>query len=222
MPHDQEMVRRCMEASIQLKLFLDDNRDISRIANKIIQWKKEGVRVILADFLTAFTVPEDMAKYMNPRQQVNYILSTFVFLSKELGIPIILYAQLNRQNLQRKNGEPNLGDLKESGSIEEFAFQVSFLHRPEYYDPNASEDEWGEDVKGLMYQIIAKHRDGILDRIKYKAQLNLSKLYDWENSIQDKVPQWNPEAPAPFDGKRAASNDVFQGAIEFDKDDEPF
>lgn len=213
-PEDQETVKQAMEAAIQLSILIESRRDIEKIANKIMLWKQQGVRVVLADFLTIFRVPEALAKFMTDRQQVNYILSVLVFLAKDLDIPIILYAQMNRENLKRKSGEPNLGDLKESGSIEELAFQVSFLHRPEYYDPNATEDEWGENVKNLMYQIIMKHRDGMTGRIKFKALLNKSKILDWEDSTSASLPEWKPTIPIPFDGdgffsEEESSNELF-------------
>lgn len=88
-----------------------------------------------------------------------------------------------------------MGDLKQSGSIEELAFQVSFLHRPEYYDPNNIVDEFGESTKDLMYQIIAKHRDGEVGRMKHKAILKCSQLKDWNNTV---VNGWKPAKDNPF------------------------
>jgi replicative DNA helicase len=165
--------------ALQLKLHLYDNKSIDKIASKIRYWvEKNNVKCIMADFLTLFRVPPEMARYMNKTEQVDYILNVFCDLCKELNIPIILYVQMNRQIMGRQgNKEPNLSDLKASGSIEELAFQVSFLHRPEYYDPNATIDEMGESTKGLMYQIIVKSREGkAYERIKYQAKLESSKL----------------------------------------------
>jgi len=165
--------------ALQLKLHLYDNKSIDKIASKIRYWvEKNNVKCVMADFLTLFRVPPEMARYMNKTEQVDYILNVFCDLCKELNIPIILYVQMNRQIMGRQgNKEPNLSDLKASGSIEELAFQVSFLHRPEYYDPNSVVDEMGESTKGLMYQIIVKSREGkAYERIKYQAKLECSKL----------------------------------------------
>jgi replicative DNA helicase len=115
-------------------------------------------------------------------------------LCKELNVPIILFCQLNRDLYKRGgNKEPNLADLKGSGNIEEYAYQISFLHRPEYYD--ITEDELGESTKGLLYQIIAKHRDGKLDRLKFHFVPQCSQLRDWQSSP---VRNWTPSDDAPF------------------------
>jgi len=194
---EQQLVKDAMNEALQLKLHIDKNRYIHKIANKIKLWvHKYGVKCILADFLTLFKVSEDISRGMTDTQKVNYCLDVFVTLCEELKIPIILYVQMNREILGRGGvKEPNMGDLKQSGSIEELAFQVSFLHRPEYYDPNNIVDELGESTKDLMYQIIAKHRDGEVGRLKHKAILKCSQLKDWNNSV---VAGWNPVRNNPF------------------------
>lgn len=182
---EQEKLREAMNEALQLKLHIDGNRYINKIANKIKRWvEKDKVKCVFADFLTLFKVPKELERAYNTQlSRVDYILDYFVSLCKDLKIPIILYVQMNREILGRHGvKEPNLADLKASGSIEELAFQVSFLHRPEYYDEKAVTDEMGESVKGLMYQIIAKHRDGAVGRLKFRANLACSKLSDWEEA----------------------------------------
>jgi replicative DNA helicase len=181
---EQELVAEAMNETLKLKLHIDNNRYINKIATKIKYWiDKYGIKAVLADFLSLFKVPKELERYFTDKQKIDYCLEILVALSKDYGVPIILYVQMNREILGRHGAkEPNLGDLKNSGSIEELAFQVSFLHRPEYYDANAVTDEMGEDTKGLMYQIIAKHRDGELGRLKYRAVLKSSQLRDFENN----------------------------------------
>lgn len=181
---EREILREGIEEALQLKLHIEDSRFISKIEPKMKSWVRNyGVKVILADFLTLFKCPPEITKYMSPTDQTNYILNSFVDTAKSEKVPIILYAQMNREILGRHGvKEPNLADLKQSGSIEELAFQVSFLHRPEYYDETAVMDELGESTKGLMHQIIAKHRDGSLGRIKLRADLTCSKISSWETN----------------------------------------
>lgn len=182
---EQELLKEAMGEALNLKLHIESSRYINRISNKIKLWVDSyGVKCVMADFLTLFKVPYELEKYYTKTQQVDYILDIFTQLCKDLEIPIILYVQMNREILGRHGlKEPNLADLKQSGSIEELAYQVSFLHRPEYYDEKAIVDENGEDIKGLMYQIIAKHRDGKLGKLKYKANLACSKITDWNTTI---------------------------------------
>lgn len=175
-------VEEAMEAAIQLKLHIHDGKDIGKIIPMIKLWvAKYEVKAILADFLTIFELPKDLERvYRTETDKVNYILKQFVNLAKAIGIPIILYVQMNREIIGRTIKEPNLADLKQSGSIEELAFQVSFLHRPEYYDKDVIVDDMGESIRGLCYQIIGKHRDGPLARLKFNMDLPKSKITSWE------------------------------------------
>ena len=194
---EQELVHNAMNEVLSIKIHLCKERDIHRIANKIrLYVQKNKVKVILADFLTIFTVNEELSRYMTDTQKTNYVLNVFLSLCDELKIPIILYVQMNREILGRAGAkEPNMGDLKSSGSIEELAYQVSFLHRPEYYNPNEIVDENGENIKDLCYQIIAKHRDGENGRIKHKAILKCSQMKEWDYSQMN---NWKPIEEMPF------------------------
>lgn len=182
---EQEMVQEAMTEAIQLKLHLTNERRIDKIATKIRSWVNNfQVKAVAADFLTLFKMPKSLERsYSTKLMQVDYILDIFTALCKELEIPIFLYVQMNRAIEGRAGSkEPTLSDLKQSGSIEELAFQVSFLHRPEYFDPTAVTDEFGESTKGLMYQIIAKHRDGELARLKFRSNLACSRISDWSEA----------------------------------------
>ena len=181
---EQELLHEAMNEALTLKIHIENNRNIKKIENKIRLWVANyNVKCVFADFLTLFKVPRELEKYYTKTQQVDYILDVFTQLCKDLKIPIILYVQMNREILGRSGTkEPNLADLKQSGSIEELAYQVSFLHRPEYYDDKANTDEMGESTKGLCYQIISKHRDGKLGRIKLRANLPCSQMKEWDDN----------------------------------------
>jgi replicative DNA helicase len=73
-------------------------------------------------------------------------------MAKELRIPVVALAQLNRNPEDRQGGKPRLSDLRESGSIEMDADTVMLLHRPEMYEPGQHE--------GTVEVIIAKQRNG--------------------------------------------------------------
>lgn len=180
---DLILVKEAMQEAINLNIIIDDSTNINKVISKIKTWvRQDGVKVILADVLSKFKVSEEKKRYMTDLQELNYVINKFCEVSREFNIPIILYAHLNREVYKRGSKEPMLADLKGSGNIEDFAYQVSFLHRPEYYDTDAITDENGEDIKGLMYQIIAKHRDGNLGRLKYKANLACSQIKEWNKS----------------------------------------
>jgi replicative DNA helicase len=91
-------------------------------------------------------------KKMPREQQVATISRNLKFLAKELGIPVIVLAQLNRDVEKRTTKRPMLADLRESGSIEQDADMVLFLNRPDAYD--------AQDQPGVAEVIIAKNRAG--------------------------------------------------------------
>lgn len=192
-----EQVYLSMEDTTKLKLHLDDKNEINKVVNKIKLWvDKYGVQVVFADVLSKFKPPEEIAYRMTEVQKLNYVMDAFANCAKDCNIPIILYSHLNRELYKRVNKEPNMSDLKGSGNIEDFAFQVSLLHRPEYYE--ILEDEFGESTKGLIYQIVAKHREGETGRIKQKFLPQFSQMKSWDSTI---IPNWNPvkeDTPLPF------------------------
>ena len=94
--------------------------------------------------------------FENRTQEVSAISRGLKALAKEMRVPVVAAAQLSRSNEQRKGGDkkPMLSDLRESGSIEQDADVVCFIHREEYYDRE------NEDLKGKAEIIIAKQRNG--------------------------------------------------------------
>lgn len=188
---EKELFAQGLEEFLKLKLHIESNTpDIDQIIRKIRFWvKKFGVRAVVIDYLQILRVAEELQKYMTDVQALNYILEKIRACAKELEIPIFLLSQLNREIYRRAgNKEPNLGDLKGSGKIEEIAFQISFLHRPEYYDPDGQTDEMGESIKGLCYQIVAKHRDGELGRIKFRFLGKYSMFAEWQSELNLYIP----------------------------------
>lgn len=114
---------------------------------------KNGIKIIFADYLQLMT-----GKGTNTADQISYCSRKSKALAKELNVPVIMLAQVLR-DVAKRGGEPQLSDLKGSGSIEEDADVVGFVHRPPYYDENA------QDKKESIF-IIAKHRNGALARIE--------------------------------------------------------
>jgi replicative DNA helicase len=83
-------------------------------------------------------------------------------LAKELEIPVIVLAQLNRQPEQRGGGKPRMSDLRESGSLEQDADLVGLLVRPEVYE---DDEEAKSDLAGKAELIIAKQRNGPIGEV---------------------------------------------------------
>ncbi len=117
--------------------------------------KNKGVRLIVVDYLQLMQGPPEL-KAMR-EQEVAAISRTLKATAKELDIPIIALSQLSRQAVNRAGsaGKPLLSDLRESGSIEQDADMVIFIHRPDYV--GLSENMEDREKTQIL---IAKHRNG--------------------------------------------------------------
>jgi len=150
-----------MEAADRLrgmKLFIDDTggRTMSQVAAIARRLKRRhGLGIVIIDYLQLIE-PED--KNVPREQQISSITRRLKFLAKDLDIPVIALAQLNRSVEQREDKRPRLADLRESGAIEQDADIVMFLHRPEAYDP--------EDRPGEADLIVAKNRHGPIGTVQ--------------------------------------------------------
>ena len=98
----------------------------------------------------------------NRQLEISEISAGLKALAKELKIPVIVVAQLNRQPEQRSGGKPRLSDLRESGSIEQDADLVGLLVRPEMYE---EDEEARVEKAGEAELIIAKQRNGPVGEI---------------------------------------------------------
>jgi replicative DNA helicase len=150
--NDFEKVREASETINGWPLHIDDRSgltmaEIRTVARRIL--RKHGLSIVIVDYLQLVR-PEDRRA---PReQQVADISRQLKSLAKELNVPVIALAQLNRGVETREDKQPRLADLRESGSIEQDADVVMFLHRPEKYDV--------EDRRGLAELHIEKQRSG--------------------------------------------------------------
>ena len=143
-------------------LYIDDTPGLSIFelrtkARRLV--KEKDVKIIMIDYLQLMNA--NGMKFGSRQEEVSKISGSLKGLAKELDIPILALSQLNRtvENREGLEGKrPQLSDLRESGSIEQDADMVLFVHRPEYY--HIFEDEIGNNLRGMAQIIIAKHRKG--------------------------------------------------------------
>jgi replicative DNA helicase len=111
--------------------------------------KRENIRLVVIDYLQLID-PEN--KRDSRQEQVAQISRRLKFLARELQIPVMALAQVNRASEDRQDHRPRLADLRESGSLEQDADTVMILHRPGKYE-GGSEDN-------VIEVIVAKQRNG--------------------------------------------------------------
>jgi replicative DNA helicase len=119
---------------------------------------QNDIQLIVIDYLQLLRSMSRRAQD-NRQLEISEISAGIKALAKELALPIIVIAQLNRQPDARakEGGRPRLSDLRESGSIEQDADLVGLLVRPEYYE---TDDEAKQERAGEAELIIAKQRNG--------------------------------------------------------------
>lgn len=142
-------------------LSVDDTAGISlaELRSRCRRFQREnGLDMIVIDYLQLMSGSAD-AKKQGREREVSEISMGLKNLAKELSVPVITLAQLNRGPDARPDKRPKISDLRESGSMEQDADMIMFVYRDEYYNPN-SEDAGKAEV------IVAKNRHGSLETVK--------------------------------------------------------
>ncbi|NJL24802.1 MAG: replicative DNA helicase [Calothrix sp. SM1_5_4] len=170
-------------AMSETSLFVDDTSGISPfdIRAKVRRLKaKHGLDMIMIDYLQLMSMKQ---KTENRQQEVSEISKLLKSIAKELQVPVIALAQLNRGVEGRSDRRPMLSDLRESGSIEQDADVIMMIYREDYYDRDNPE------IKGIAEIIIGKQRNGPVDTVKLR--------WNPEYGIFDNLVRSGPEAPMP-------------------------
>lgn len=150
-------------------LFIDDTPSISifDLRAKCRRLKAvHDIQCVIIDYLQLMTA--GTSKNGTREQEISSISRALKVIAKELNIPVIALAQVNRAVDSRGGSDkrPMLSDLRESGAIEQDADIVSFIYRPEYYKFDTWED--GTPCQNQAELIIAKHRNGALKNVRFR------------------------------------------------------
>lgn len=176
---------------------------------------QNGVRLIVVDYLQLMQGPKELRGMRE--QEVAAISKTLKATAKELNVPIIALSQLSRQSVQRtnSNNRPQLSDLRESGSIEQDADLVMFLHRFDYQGMSENPED-----KGKTVLIIAKHRNGEIGDIELVFRSSEVKFVDAADSLLEQASHGFSSSinsmtpPDAFDDAPFPSDDF--GSSDFD------
>ncbi len=181
---DLELAAQRLE---QTRFYIDDSASLSIIEMKTRArrlHKEVGVDAVFVDYLQLMKVTgENLRRSDSRAQEVAVISASLKELAKELNIPVIALAQLNRSPEQRggrgdQGPKYQLSDLKESGAIEQDADVIIFLHR---------EDQVNKDTErsGEADLIVAKQRNGPTGKIVLAFQDRYTKFINYEHGSYD-------------------------------------
>jgi replicative DNA helicase len=165
LPHEEGVkLSKNAHRLIEAPIFVDDTpaQTVLEIRAKARRLKVEkNIGMIIIDYLQLMQGP---AKAESREREISHISRSLKSLAKELNIPVIALAQLNRAVEARTDKRPQLSDLRESGSLEQDADVVTFLYRPEYY--GIKTDSEGNSLEGVTEVIIGKQRNGPTGDVK--------------------------------------------------------
>lgn len=165
LPHeDGAKLSKNAHKLIKAPIFVDDtpSQTVLEIRAKARRLKAEKkIGMIIIDYLQLMQGPP---RAENREKEISHISRSLKSLAKELNIPVIALAQLNRAVETRSDKRPMLSDLRESGSIEQDADVVLFLNRPEVYGVDKDEDN--NSNEGIAEVIIGKQRNGPTGKVR--------------------------------------------------------
>ncbi len=178
---DQGKLRHALEQLVESHIFIDDTAGSSlaemRAKARRLRQTAGGLDLVVVDYLQLMsaTLPSAGGKrYENRTQEVSAISRGLKALAKELDVPVVALSQLSRASERRgEDKRPMLSDLRESGSIEQDADVVAFIHREAYYNRN---EEMSEADKAKSEIIVAKQRNGPTDTIQLYFNSSLTRF----------------------------------------------
>jgi replicative DNA helicase len=168
---DWTRLARRMSEVVDAPLFIDDSPNMSmmEIRSKCRRLKQRNdLKLVVVDYLQLMSSPK---RVENRQQEVSELSRSLKLLAKELQVPVVALAQLNRGPELRTDKRPLLADLRESGSIEQDSDVVILLHREDAYEresPRAGEADL----------IVAKHRNGPTATVTVAFQGHYSRFVD--------------------------------------------
>ena len=188
----EEEINRYIETSrniYNLPLYIDETPaiTIATLSNRARRIKRLfGLSLVVVDYIQLMR--SSLNKNEGRVQEISEITQGLKALAKELSVPVLALSQLSRAVEQRDDKQPQLADLRESGSIEQDADVVMFVYREAYYlerkQPKLGSIEHAEwqskmnDVNGLADIILGKQRHGPTGTIKVEFEGIYTKFKD--------------------------------------------
>ena len=160
-----------------MHIYDKSGQTVSYIRSKVRQLKKkypDKKILVQIDYLQLMRTD---GKYERKDLEVGAITRAMKEMARDEKVPVFLLSQLSRGVTQREDKRPMMSDIRDSGSVEQDADVIEFLHREDYYDAET-------DKKNIVEVIIAKQRNGPVGTVEmayikeYNLFLDLERRYD--------------------------------------------
>ena len=212
---DEDEYQRLVEASSRIAdapIYIDDTagvtlRHVRATLRRLV--KDRGVRIAVIDYLQLMTPPNDGGR-THREQQIATLSRGLKALARELDIPIIVLAQLNR-DVEKRTGSnrPRMSDLRESGTLEQDADVILLLHRAHYYTHNDEDLEKAE-------LICAKQRNGPTGDVALRFRPEYMRFDNPEEEIGSELPDAKPRFPSLDPDEPKAKLPMFDRGKDYD------
>ncbi|HRP01145.1 MAG TPA: replicative DNA helicase [Candidatus Kapabacteria bacterium] len=187
---ENDLIIRSVGRLSDSPIFIDDSPMLSVMelrakCRRLVAEHK--VECVFVDYLQLMTAPKSESR----EREISFISSSLKQIAKELNIPVVALAQLNRSIETRpgKDKRPLLSDLRESGSIEQDADVVMFVNRPEQYNMMTYED--GTPTEGTGELIIGKQRNGPTGIVRVAFDKSCARFDNLEMGYEELPPDMN-------------------------------
>ena len=157
--NDFVKIRDALHTLSEAPIFIEDSSSLNIMQIRTMARRlqaEHGLDLLVIDYLQLI---QPRSSYDSPVQAITEISRSLKGLAKELNIPVVALSQLSRAVEQRTDNKPKLSDLRDSGSIEQDADVVMFIHRED-------KNKLNTDRKNMADIIIAKHRNGPLGKVE--------------------------------------------------------
>jgi replicative DNA helicase len=198
----------------EFPLYIDDSgkTDISDVVITSKLWKRKyNIGVLIIDYIQLMG---DRSIKGSRENELSSISRRLKKLAKELDIPVVVLAQVNRECEKRgASKRPFISDIKDCGSIEQDADIINFIYRPDYYKIEMSEDDYDPSYSHLIEKganteiIFAKYRGGSTGTALLKWIGDKTKFIDVEDSSEQEECDVYDAAPVPLGSASEAFDD---------------
>ncbi len=162
-PEDWDALAHTSEWLSKCNILIDDTAGITVMGMKSKLRRVDNLGLVVIDYLQLM---QSDRKSDNRAQEVSEISRSIKLMAKELNVPVLCCAQLNRAAEKNSDKRPMLSDLRDSGSIEQDADAVLFLYRSEYYQKDDENNGEPPPEANTAEVIVAKNRHGSTNTVK--------------------------------------------------------